>query len=64
MMRAGDVYPNGEVLPAGGSLVNASDALIRRPLWEFSPEQRPAVLHERRRRFQIDDEPIGDPEYN
>lgn len=41
-----------------------SDETIRRPLWEFPPEQRQAVLHERRRRFKIDDEPIGDPEYS
>lgn len=39
------------------------DSDIRRPLWEFKPEERKAVQHERRRRFQMDDEPIGDPEY-
>lgn len=45
-------------------LRGASDEEIRRPLWTFRPEVRPAVLHERRRRFQIDDEPVGDPEYS
>jgi hypothetical protein len=47
-----------------GLLRGASDAEIRRPLWEFPPEARPAVQHERRARFQMDDEPIGDPEYS
>lgn len=41
-----------------------ADETIRRPLWTFPPKARPAVLHERRRRFQIDDEPVGDPEYS
>lgn len=27
------------------------DADIRRPLWEFTPAERPHVIHERRRRF-------------
>lgn len=45
-------------------LRGASDAEVRGPLWGFPPEARNAVLHERRRRFQIDDEPIGDPEYS
>lgn len=61
---AGTVYPNGELIPAGETLRSASDELIRRPLWEFSADERPAVLHERRRRFKIDDEPVGDPEYS
>jgi hypothetical protein len=45
-------------------LRGASDAEVRGPLWNFPPDARPAVLHERRVRFQIDDEPIGDPEYS
>jgi hypothetical protein len=45
-------------------LRGASDAEVRGPLWDFPPDARPAVLHERRVRFQIDDEPIGDPEYS
>lgn len=42
----------------------ASDETVRRPLWEFPPEARAAQMHERRRRFKFDDEPIGDPEYS
>lgn len=42
----------------------ASDEMIRGPLWVWSPEFVRAVQHERRRRFQIDDEPVGDPEYS
>lgn len=47
-----------------GLLRGASDEEIRRPLWEFPPAARPAVQHERRVRFRIDDEPIGDIEYS
>jgi hypothetical protein len=32
------------------------DVDIQRPLWEFTPAERPAVIHERRRRFGVDDE--------
>jgi hypothetical protein len=32
------------------------DVDIKRPLWEFTPAERPAVIHERRRRFGWDDE--------
>jgi hypothetical protein len=46
------------------ALRGASDETVRAPLWDFPPEARPAVQHERRVRFQIDDEPIGDPEYS
>jgi hypothetical protein len=62
---AGDIYPNGEVLPAGGSPALGSDDLVRRPLWEFPPRDRLAVLTERARRGFLtnDPEPIGDPEY-
>jgi hypothetical protein len=58
MIGGGDIYPSGEVLPAGSPLSAGSDALIRRPLWEFRPCQVKAVLHERRRRFGIADERI------
>lgn len=42
------------------------DDEIRRPLWEFPPRQRKAVLSERARRGFIshDPEPIGDHEYS
>lgn len=43
-------------------LRNAFDANVRRPLWDFPPLARPAVIHERRVRFGVHDE-IGDPEY-
>ncbi len=39
-------------------LGTASDADVRRPLWEFLPEEVPLVLHERRRRFGIEEERI------
>lgn len=32
------------------------DVDIQRPLWEFTPAERPFVIHERRRRFGVDDE--------
>lgn len=65
MLRAGRIYPNGELIPVGETLRSASDELIRRPLWEFPPNERPAVLTERNRRGfnNSDPEPIGDPEY-
>jgi hypothetical protein len=38
---------------------------IRRPLWEFAPHERLALLHERRvRGLESDPEPIGDPEFS
>ncbi|WP_405560658.1 hypothetical protein [Streptomyces sp. NBC_01180] len=45
---------------------NASDNVISSPLWHWTPRLRPAVIHERRRRFGfiIDDEPTGDPDYS
>lgn len=48
------------------ALSHASDEFVRSPLWEFSPHIRSAVLHERRRRniMQDDPEPIGDPEFS
>jgi hypothetical protein len=44
-------------------LQGASDEYIRRPLWEWSPADRPEVIHERRRRFGVFEE-TGDPEYS
>lgn len=39
-------------------LRSATDEEVRRPLWEFPPVARKAVIHERRRRFGIyDDDP-------
>lgn len=45
-------------------LSDATDAEIRSPLWDWLPEERPLVIAERRRRFGIADEEIGDPEYS
>lgn len=41
------------------------DEDIRRPLWEFVPAERKAVIQERYRRGFVgsDPEPVGDPEY-
>lgn len=38
----------------------ASDETVRRPLWEFPPEAREAVKHERRRRFKWDIDSEGE----
>lgn len=48
---------------AGVVVSEAADDVIRSPLWLFPPEAVKAVQHERRRRFSVDVEPIGDPEY-
>jgi hypothetical protein len=45
------------------ALAGAADETIRAPLWVFPPEAIPFVQHERRVRFQWDDEPIGDHDY-
>ena len=38
---------------------------VTRPLWEFDPAIRPAVIRERNRRgLNSDPEPIGDPEFS
>ncbi|MFD3573832.1 hypothetical protein [Streptomyces sp. NPDC058644] len=34
------------------------DSMVRQPLWDFAPADRLAVLHERRRRFGIEEERI------
>jgi hypothetical protein len=33
-----------------------SDEVIRGPLWGFAPADRPAILHERRRRFGLSED--------
>jgi hypothetical protein len=38
----------------------ATDDAIRRPLWEYPPEARDAVKHERRRRFKWDIDSEGE----
>ena len=41
----------------------SENAFVTRPLWDFPPSVRPAVLRERNRRgLNSDPEPIGDPE--
>lgn len=46
-------------------LRHATDDFVKRPLWEYPPSIRPAVLHERRRRgLDFDPEPIGDAEFS
>lgn len=40
----------------------ASDEVVQRPLWTFRPHAVKAVLHERRRRFGIEDERISPAE--
>lgn len=44
-----------------------SDDVVRSPLWEFPPQERLAILRERRRRgfySLLEEEPIGDPEFS
>lgn len=50
--------------PEAWSLVmrGASDESVRAPLWQYPPEARLAVIHERRVRFGVFEE-TGDPEY-
>lgn len=46
-------------------LRGVADTYVLRPLWEFAPEQRRAVLHERARRFGVPDAKDDfDPEYH
>lgn len=48
-----------------GLMRGASDETVRRPLWEFPPSAAKAVIAERTARgFNLDPEPIGDPEYS
>ncbi|QAY26952.1 hypothetical protein SEA_SHAWTY_27 [Streptomyces phage Shawty] len=41
-----------------------ADENVRRPLWEYPPEARLAVLHERRVRFGVPTGDDFDPEYH
>jgi hypothetical protein len=43
---------------------SASDGAVRAPLWAYPPYTRPAVLHERRRRFGVPTADDFDPEYH
>ncbi|MFE7315152.1 hypothetical protein ACFU7T_19035 [Streptomyces sp. NPDC057555] len=45
------------------ALKETEDDYIRQPLWDFAPLYRPFVIHERRRRFGVDEE-TSDPEYS
>jgi hypothetical protein len=47
------------------AMKGATDDYLRRPLWEFRPEARPAVMHERAKRWGVPDaENDFDPEYH
>lgn len=46
------------------ALRGATDETVKAPLWEFPPEARLAVLHERRVRFGVPTEDDFDPEYH
>jgi hypothetical protein len=35
---------------------DSDDDEVRRPMWEFPPEAREPLIHERRRRFGVDDD--------
>lgn len=37
-------------------LKSASDEQVQRPLWEYPPDARKAVIHERRVRWGVDDD--------
>jgi hypothetical protein len=59
-----NTYLPGSVLGDLPSLLKAlPDEAIRAPLWAWKPNEIPAVIHERRVRFGIDEE-TGDPEYS
>ncbi|QAX93283.1 hypothetical protein HOV11_gp27 [Streptomyces phage Vash] len=46
------------------ALRDAEDVTVASPLWEFPPEARLAVLHERRVRFGVPSADDFDPEYH
>jgi hypothetical protein len=47
------------------ALKGATDEYLMRPLWEFEPGARKAVLHERAKRFGVPDAKDDfDPEYH
>jgi len=55
-------YSAAQLDPAAW-LRTVSDDVVRAPLWDVPTEYRAAVIHERRRRFGVDDEdgsiPLG-----
>jgi hypothetical protein len=57
------VIDESHVVSFADMLTILPDVDIKRPLWEFTPAERPAVIHERRRRFGVYEE-VGDPEYS
>jgi hypothetical protein len=58
-VSGGHVFPvETRRQPIVRELGNIPDALISSPLWTWSPSNRRDVLHERRRRFGIEDERI------
>jgi hypothetical protein len=62
------VYDETHILNADAlariTLRQAADEDVRRPLWEFPPNERRAVLHERARRWGAPNgEDDFDPEY-
>lgn len=73
-MSMSGYIPGSLVRERGNSLANflyaeflkgCDDAFIRRPLWEFAPDERKAVLHERAKRFGVPDANQDfDPEYH
>lgn len=57
-MYAARIFPGGDAVRPFAPPREWPDSVIRRPLWEFLPAEAKAVLHERRRRFGIEDERI------
>ncbi len=55
-MSADRPCADAPVITFAALLRAASDAEVRAPLWEFEPLARLAVIHERRRRFGVDDD--------
>jgi hypothetical protein len=61
----GTTYVPGSVLRDPAVYIAVlPDADVLRPLWEFTPEERPHVVRQRRVRFQNVAEEIGDPEFS
>ncbi|MGW3932839.1 hypothetical protein ACWECC_32810 [Streptomyces microflavus] len=46
----------GEPYDWARALKGAADDTVASPLWDFPPEARKAVIHERRRRFGVNDD--------
>ncbi|MGW3724851.1 hypothetical protein [Streptomyces sp. NPDC000851] len=58
MLYAARIFPGGVAVDPFAPPRDWPDSVIRRPLWEVQPSEVKAVLHERRRRFGIEDERI------